>query len=64
MTTEHTLEKLDVLLDDVEELIRSLPLTEAQKKQLCSACYGLWMDVEEMVEDTGKQWLTTSTTML
>ena len=52
MTTTQTLEKLDVMLDDVEELIRNLPLTEAQKQQLVSACYGLWMDVEEMVEDT------------
>ena len=51
MTTDHILEKLDVMLDDVEELIRQLPLTEAQKKQLCSTCYGLWMDIEEMVED-------------
>jgi hypothetical protein len=51
MTADHILEKLDVMLDDVEELIRQLPLTEAQKKQLCSACYGLWMDVEEMVEE-------------
>jgi hypothetical protein len=54
MTTTHTLEKLDVLLDDVEELIRNLPLTEAQKQQLVSTCYGLWTDVEKMVEDTGK----------
>ena len=52
MTTTQTLEKLDVMLDDVEELIRNLPLTEAQRQQLVSACYGLWMDVEEMVEDT------------
>ena len=50
MTADHILEKLDVMLDDVEELIRQLPLTEAQKKQLCSTCYGLWMEVEEMVE--------------
>ena len=51
---DQTMTQLDVMLDDVEELIRQLPLTEAQKKQLCSACYGLWMDIEEMVEDTAQ----------
>jgi hypothetical protein len=48
--TNQTLSKIDTMLDDVEELIRNLPLTEAQKQQLVSTCYGLWTDVEKQVE--------------
>ena len=54
MTTEQTLSKIDVMLDDVEELIRSLPLTEEQKKQLVSTCYSLWMDVEAMTDEVAQ----------
>ena len=45
-----TLEKLDNMLDDVEVLIRELPIPEQHKKRLCDTIYDLWMDVEEAVE--------------
>jgi len=48
--TNQTLSKIDTMLDDIEELIRELPINAAVKKQLSSQVYGLWMDIEEQVE--------------
>lgn len=47
---EHTLALLDSTLDEVEELIRELPIANDHKKRLCDQVYSLWMDVEESVE--------------
>tara|TARA_B110000503_G_scaffold82671_1_gene126212 strand:+ start:313 stop:498 length:186 start_codon:yes stop_codon:yes gene_type:complete len=51
MNVEQTLSKIDTMLDDIEEMIRELPINEAVKKQLASQVYGLWMDIEEEIED-------------
>jgi c-di-GMP-related signal transduction protein len=51
MNVDQTLSKIDTMLDDIEELIRELPINAAVKKQLASQVYGLWMDIEEQVED-------------
>jgi hypothetical protein len=49
-TVDQTLEQLDNLLDDVEELLQELPLSDARKKQLTSIVYDLWMEVEHDME--------------
>ena len=51
MNVDQTLSKIDTMLDDIEELIRELPINEAVKMDLASQVYGLWMDIEEQVED-------------
>ena len=45
-TVDQTLEQLDNLLDDVEELIQQLPLKAERKRQLASMVYDLWMEIE------------------
>ena len=41
------LERLDNLLDDVDECIQQLPLKPERKKQLASMVYTLWQEVED-----------------
>jgi hypothetical protein len=41
---------LDNLLDDVDELINELPLSNERKHQLTSMLYSLWMEVEHDIE--------------
>jgi hypothetical protein len=38
---------LDNLLDDVDELINELPLSNERKHQLTSMIYTLWMEIED-----------------
>ena len=45
-TVDQTLEQLDNLLDDVEELIQELPLKPERKRQIVSMVYDLWMEIE------------------
>jgi hypothetical protein len=45
-TVDQTLEQLDNLLDDVDELINELPLSNERKHQLTSMIYDLWMEIE------------------
>lgn len=45
-TVDQTLEQLDNLLDDVDELINELPLSNERKHQLTSMIYNLWMEIE------------------
>jgi len=45
-TVDQTLEQLDNLLDDVEELIQELPFKPERKKQIASMVYDLWMEIE------------------
>ena len=52
MTTNDILERLDNLLDDVDECIQQLPLKPERKKQLASMVYTLWMEVEDDVTVT------------
>jgi hypothetical protein len=49
-TVDQTLEQLDNLLDDVDELINELPLSNERKHQLTSMLYNLWMEVEHDIE--------------
>jgi len=49
-TVDQTLEQLDNLLDDVDELINELPLSNERKHQLTSMIYNLWMEVEHDME--------------
>jgi len=46
-TVDQTLEQLDNLLDDVDELINELPLSNERKHQLTSMIYTLWMEIED-----------------
>jgi len=46
-TPDQTLEQLDNLLDDVDELINELPLSNERKHQLTSMIYTLWMEIED-----------------
>lgn len=52
MSTSAVLERLDNLLDDVDECIQQLPLKAERKKQLASLVYELWMQVEDDVSVT------------
>ena len=52
MTTNDILERLDNLLDDVDECIQQLPLKPERKRQLASRVYELWMEVEDDVAVT------------
>ena len=45
-TVDQTLEQLDNLLDDVEELIQQLPFKPERKRQIVSMIYDLWMEIE------------------
>ena len=52
MQTNDILERLDNLLDDVDECIHQLPIKAERKKQLTSMVYELWMQVEDDVTVT------------
>jgi uncharacterized protein YoxC len=52
MQTNDILERLDNLLDDVDECIHQLPIKAERKKQLTSMVYELWMQVEDDVSVT------------
>ena len=52
MQTNDVLERLDNLLDDVDECIQQLPIKPERKKQLASMVYTLWMEVEDDVTVT------------
>jgi uncharacterized protein YoxC len=52
MQTNDILERLDNLLDDVDECIQQLPIKAERKKQLTSMVYQLWMEVEDDVSVT------------
>ena len=52
MQTNDILERLDNLLDDVDECIQQLPLKPERKRQLASMVYQLWMEVEDDVTVT------------
>jgi len=52
MQTNDVLERLDNLLDDVDECIQQLPIKPERKKQLASMVYTLWMEVEDDVSVT------------
>ena len=50
LTVDQTLETLDNKLDEVDELIHQLPLSNERKRQLVSMVYDLWMEVEHDME--------------
>ena len=52
MQTNDVLERLDNLLDDVDECIQQLPLKPERKKQIASLVYDLWQQVEDDMETT------------
>jgi len=51
LTIDLVLEKLDNTLDEVDELVNALPISNEDKKELCSKVYSFWMDVEEKTLD-------------
>ena len=50
MTTAHTLEKLDTVLDEVEELIRELPLSMKNEARLIDMLYNMYETAEASVQ--------------
>ena len=45
-TVAHTLEQLDTALDTVEELVRELPLSQAQEARLIDMLYDMYETAE------------------
>ena len=52
MQTNDILERLDNLLDDVDECIQQLPFKPERKRQIASLVYDLWQQVEDDMETT------------
>jgi len=50
MSIQETLESIDSKLDEVDELIMSMPLQNSVKKQLTAHLYTLYAELEEAVE--------------
>jgi hypothetical protein len=50
MSIQETLEAVDSKLDEVDELIMSMPLQNSVKKQLTAHLYTLYAELEEAVE--------------
>lgn len=49
---EEVLEKLDTKLDEVEELIRDLPLKDVVKDALVDRLYDMWTEIEDNLDMT------------
>jgi hypothetical protein len=54
--TDKILDELDTVLDRVDELILSLPIRAAVKKQLTSRVYELYAEVEGCLELSPVDW--------
>lgn len=50
MSIQETLEAVDNKLDEVDELIMSMPLQNSVKKQLTAHLYTMYAELEEAVE--------------
>jgi hypothetical protein len=50
MSIQETLESIDSKLDEVDELIMSMPLQNSVKKQLTAHLYTMYAELEEAVE--------------
>lgn len=50
MNIQETLEAVDSKLDEVDELIMSMPLQNSVKKQLTAHLYTMYAELEEAVE--------------
>lgn len=50
MSVQETLEAVDSKLDEVDELIMSMPLQDSVKKQLTAHLYTMYAELEEAVE--------------
>jgi hypothetical protein len=50
MSIQETLEAVDSKLDEVDELIMSMPLQNSVKKQLTAHLYTMYAELEEAVE--------------
>lgn len=50
MSIQETLEAVDSKLDEVDELIMSMPLQDSVKKQLTAHLYTMYAELEEAVE--------------
>jgi len=50
MSVEEIMEIVDSKLDEVDELIMSLPLQNSVKKQLTAHLYTMYAELEEAVE--------------
>ena len=49
---EEVLEQLDAKLDEVEELIRDLPLKDVVKDALVDRLYDMWTEIEDNLDMT------------
>jgi len=49
---EEVLEQLDTKLDEVEELIRDLPLKDVVKDALVDRLYDMWTEIEDNLDMT------------
>jgi len=50
MSVQDTLEAIDSKLDEVDELIMSMPLQNSVKKQLTAHLYTMYAELEEAIE--------------
>ena len=50
--TQDTLEQLDLKLDEVEELIRELPLRMSVKEAMVNKIYDMWSEIEDCLDVT------------
>jgi len=50
MSIQETLEAVDSKLDEVDELIMSMPLQNSVKKQLTAHLYTMYAELEEAIE--------------
>lgn len=50
--TQDILEQLDLKLDEVEELIRELPLRQSVKEAMVNKIYDMWAEIEDCLDVT------------
>jgi hypothetical protein len=48
--TQDTLEQLDLKIDEVEELIRELPLRMSVKEAMVNKLYDMWSEIEDNLD--------------
>ena len=48
--TQDTLEQLDLKIDELEELIRELPLRMSVKEAMVNKLYDMWSEIEDNLD--------------
>ena len=54
--SDDVLEQIDTKLDELEVLIRSLPLNPAVKDKLADKVYEMWTDIEDCMDLSPTDW--------